>query len=120
VLAAPTHAQFAVAYLALGAGFVGYLTWAQALNVFGAAKASSLLFLMAPTAMGLDLAITGAVPSITALIGGLIATLGVAIATSGAISFARTPLPSMPSRAQIERDTARRIIPSKDVLPDDF
>lgn len=76
----------ALLYLALGAGFVGYLTWAHALHVFGAARASSFLFLMAPVAALLDWALTNRLPSMGVLAGGTLATIGVAI---GTIQFER-------------------------------
>lgn len=74
-------AKLALVYLALGAGFTGYLTWAHALHVFGAARASSFLFLMAPVAATMDAFITGAIPPLGVLIGGAVATTGVAVGT---------------------------------------
>ena len=78
---ATPSAIWALGYLAFGAGFLGYLTWAHTLRIFGAAKAASYLFLMAPVAALLDTLITNAIPPIGVLMGGTIATFGVAVGT---------------------------------------
>jgi drug/metabolite transporter (DMT)-like permease len=78
----------AVAFLALGAGVLGYICWMEALAGLGAARAANLLFLMAPLATLLAIPITGVVPAPATILGGAVALAGVAIVNH---SYRRAP-----------------------------
>jgi drug/metabolite transporter (DMT)-like permease len=69
----------AMLFLALGAGVAGYLFWMRALAALGAARATLLLYGVAPLALAISAALTGERPSAPVLIGGLLCLAGVAV-----------------------------------------
>ncbi len=73
------EAMVATAFLALGAGVIGYTCWMKALAGLGAARATNLLFLMAPLATVLSIPATGHIPEFSTILGGTMALAGVAI-----------------------------------------
>ena len=81
-LAAPdTSRSTIIAVVALAAlpAVLGYAAWAHAISQFGAARAAIFLYLVPPTATLLAFAISGELPGVTTLIGGLVAIAGVAM-----------------------------------------
>jgi drug/metabolite transporter (DMT)-like permease len=74
-----TEAIVAIAFLALGAGLVGYACWFAAISGLGAARAANLLFLMTPVALILAIPISGHLPDFSTILGGAAALAGVAI-----------------------------------------
>jgi uncharacterized protein (DUF885 family)/drug/metabolite transporter (DMT)-like permease len=79
VAAAPPMAWGAVAFLALGSGVIGYLLWMRALDHFGAARASSFLYLLPPWATLLDWCLGSAGPTPSTWLGGAAVLAGVAL-----------------------------------------
>jgi drug/metabolite transporter (DMT)-like permease len=71
----------ALLFLALGAGVVGYACWMRALALLGAARATLLLYAVAPLALAISAVLTGERPSGTVVLGGLLCLAGVALAT---------------------------------------
>lgn len=78
-VAQSSEAIAATAFLALGAGLLGYICWMTALAGLGAARAANLLFLMAPLAMIFSIPITGDWPGPAMILGGTAALAGVAM-----------------------------------------
>lgn len=68
----------AVAFLALGSGVLGYACWLTALAGLGAARAASLLFLMAAVAVVLAIPISGHMRELFTVVGGAAPLAGVA------------------------------------------
>lgn len=69
----------AVAALAVLPAVLGYAAWAYALNHYGAARSATFLYLVPPTATGLAFLLSGEVPSLMTVAGGVIAVAGVAL-----------------------------------------
>lgn len=69
----------AVIGLALLPAVLGYAAWAHALGHYGAARASSFLYLVPPAATALAFAISGETPAVATLAGGLVAIGGVVL-----------------------------------------
>jgi len=80
-LVAPEGARAAAAVVALGVfpAAIGYAAWTYALGRFGAARASNFLYLVPPVATLIGFLALGERMSALALLGGLVAILGVAI-----------------------------------------
>ena len=81
-LAASTTAPrtvLAVIALAVLPAVLGYAAWARALGDYGAARAASFLYLVPPIATLLAFGISGEVPSLMTIAGGLVAIAGVAL-----------------------------------------
>lgn len=76
---ASTGSIVALAFLGTLPGALAYVTWMVAIRDLGAAKASNLLFFMAPTAAILTIPVTGAWPNAATWVGGAIAMLGVLV-----------------------------------------
>lgn len=70
----------AILFLALGPALIGYTCWMVALRAYGAAKAATLLFLIAPVATLMQAARDGVPPNAMTLIGGALALAGTALA----------------------------------------
>lgn len=69
---------------------LGYAAWSHALGHFGAARASTFLYLVPPAATLLAFLLTGELPGLATLIGGLVALGGVAlVAARGRAASAR-------------------------------
>jgi drug/metabolite transporter (DMT)-like permease len=73
-----------VAVIALGVfpAALGYAAWSFALGHYGAARASTFLYLVPPVATLLAFALSGERPGLTTLLGGLIAIAGVALVSA--------------------------------------
>lgn len=78
-VATSREAMLSAAFLAVGAGVIGYACWMRALAGLGAARAANLLFLMAPLATVLSIPVTGHIPELSTVFGGAAALAGVAI-----------------------------------------
>lgn len=86
ILAAPDTARstiLAVVALAALPAVLGYAAWAYTLGHFGAARSGTFLYLVPPMATALSFGLTGEQPSVTTIIGGLIAVAGVALVNAG-------------------------------------
>jgi drug/metabolite transporter (DMT)-like permease len=70
-------ARLAVLFLGLLAGSLAYVAWIFSLGHFGAARATSFLYLVSPLAVGTAYLITGEVPDWQTLTGGSLALAGV-------------------------------------------
>ena len=77
--AAPPNVFWAVAWMVVMPTLVGYLTWAVALKRMPAGRASNFLYTIAPTALLIGYVWLGEVPSVTAIIGGVLAVAGVVV-----------------------------------------
>ena len=75
--AAAPEAIAAIAFLAVGAGVLGYACWMVALAGLGASRAANFLFLMAPLATVLAIPINGHIPPPTTILGGAATLAGV-------------------------------------------
>jgi len=76
-----TEPLVAVAMLGLGASAAGFLAWAYALARLPVARAGTALYAVPAVAIAVALVWLGELPSATSLAGGLVALLGVVIAT---------------------------------------
>jgi drug/metabolite transporter (DMT)-like permease len=94
VAAAPPAALLAVAFLALGASALGFLTWAYAVARVDVSAAASTLYAVPPVAALVGWVALGEVPSALTAIGGAIALTGVAITMRS-----RTPAAARARRA---------------------
>ncbi|PQJ34698.1 hypothetical protein BSZ35_08880 [Salinibacter sp. 10B] len=79
VAAAPTNTTLAVAYIGVLPGALGYVTYAYVLSRLPLAQTASLLYLVPLAALPVAWVWHGEVPHITALIGGAITLVGVAL-----------------------------------------
>jgi terminal-alkyne amino-acid exporter len=79
VAAAPPAALLAVAFLALGASALGFLTWAYAVARIDVTAAATTLYAVPPVAALVGWVALGEVPSALTAVGGAIALAGVAI-----------------------------------------
>ncbi|WP_158266481.1 DMT family transporter [Allosphingosinicella deserti] len=93
--AAAPQAIAAIAFLALGAGVLGYACWMVALAGLGASRAANFLFLMAPLATVLAIPINGHVPPPTTILGGAATLAGVWIVHR---AYRRAPATDLESR----------------------
>ena len=82
VTAAPLDATLSVVYLALFPGMVAYITWAYALARAPASILGNVIFLEPPLAMAIAYVWLAELPSLLAVVGGLIALAGVAIVST--------------------------------------
>lgn len=81
-LAAPDTARstiLAVVTLAAFPAVLGYAAWSHALSRLGAARSAIFLYLVPPTATLLAFAISGEMPGVMTLLGGVVAITGVAL-----------------------------------------
>ena len=69
----------AVAYLGVFPAAVGYATWGIAQANFGASRAANFLYLVPPTATGLAILIACEFPTLSTIIGGVLAVAGVVL-----------------------------------------
>jgi drug/metabolite transporter (DMT)-like permease len=91
VAAAPPAALLAVAFLALGASALGFLTWAYAVARIDVTAAATTLYAVPPVAALVGWVALGEVPSALTAVGGALALTGVAItARSRTQAAART------------------------------
>lgn len=81
VAAASLRGDLAAVYLGLGPSALGYLTWAYAVARIDVSFASSALYLCPLVAFAAGFVLQGEVPSLLALLGGLVALAGVVIVT---------------------------------------
>jgi drug/metabolite transporter (DMT)-like permease len=79
VAAAPPQATLAVAYIGVLPGAVGYVTYAYVLSELSVAKGTSLLYLVPLAALPIAWGWHGEVPTLMALVGGLLVLAGVAL-----------------------------------------
>lgn len=79
--AASPAALASVLYIGVVPAALGYATWNYAVGVLGSARVSVLLYLSPIVAMGTHFAWSGALPSVTACLGGGLAIVGTFIAT---------------------------------------
>ncbi len=87
--AAPPSAWSSVLFLGIGSGVLGYLAWMRALDHLGAARATNLLYLIAPWAALLDWFVDGDAISLSTWLGGATALAGVALVQRRRASTAR-------------------------------
>ena len=73
---APAEALLALVLLP---SILGYAAWTHALGTLGAARAANFLYLVAPVATGISYMLTGEIPGLSTLLGGVLAISGVAI-----------------------------------------
>jgi drug/metabolite transporter (DMT)-like permease len=78
---APLESSLAVALLALGASAVGFVTWAYALSHLDVSIAAATLYAVPPIAVLVGWVWLGELPGVSALIGGAVALVGVALVT---------------------------------------
>jgi len=69
----------AVVFLGLFPAAVGYVAWMMTLGYFGAARAANVLYLVPPVTMVIAFFVTGEVPSLLTLAGGLAVLTGVVL-----------------------------------------
>jgi drug/metabolite transporter (DMT)-like permease len=74
-----SSATLAVVALAVLPSVLGYTTWTYALGILGAARAANFLYLVPPVATAISYVLTGEIPGVSTLLGGLLAIAGVAI-----------------------------------------
>lgn len=82
VLAAPATGSATIAAviaLAIFPAVLGYAAWSRAIGHYGAARASTFLYLVPPTATLLAFGLSGERPGASTIIGGLVAIAGVAV-----------------------------------------
>lgn len=85
-LAAPATAPLTIATVVVLGVFpaaLGYAAWSYALGHYGAARASTFLYLVPPVATLLAFALSRELPGLTTVLGGLIAVAGVALVNTG-------------------------------------
>jgi len=76
---APDAATAAVVYLGLFPAAIGYVTWARVIDAWSASKASTALFLVPALSLVISWMWLGEVPSLFALVGGVLALTGVGL-----------------------------------------
>ena len=96
IMVAPSGATWAVVYLGLFPGVIGFLTYAVVLDRMPASVAAAFLYLVPVVTILMAFLWIGEVPSLGALGGGLVALAGVAILQRG------SP-PSRPAKRRSER-----------------
>lgn len=79
VIAAPQYALAAALYVAVGSTIVAYGLWGVALREMSASQAASFLYLLPAIAIGIAWVWLGEFLTIPALLGGLVALVGVAL-----------------------------------------
>lgn len=105
--AAPPSTTGAVIYLGVIPGALGYLTWSYGLSKVPAATAGSFLYLVPPVAMGVAWLWLGELPSWTAVQGGVLVLLGVALVNRRGAAMKRPRVnPSGPSVQIVAADAS--------------
>ncbi len=79
VASAPLEATLAVAYLGVFPGAIGYVTYAYVLSRWSVAKTTSLLYLVPLATLPIAWIWLGELPAVTAVAGGLVTLVGVAL-----------------------------------------
>jgi drug/metabolite transporter (DMT)-like permease len=79
IQAAPVDALVAVVYLGVFPGALGYATWSYVLAHLPASTAASFIYLVPAFALVIALVWLGEVPSLTAVLGGLLVVVGVIV-----------------------------------------
>jgi drug/metabolite transporter (DMT)-like permease len=77
VQAAPLSATLATVYLGVFPGAIAYVAWAQALAHLPASRAASFLYVVPVVALTIAWVWLGEIPSILALLGGVLVIAGV-------------------------------------------
>lgn len=72
-------AVLAVVALAVFPAVLGYAAWSYAIGHFGAARSATFLYLVPPTATLLAFGLSGEIPGLATITGGLVAIAGVAL-----------------------------------------
>jgi len=93
---APLPAILAVVYLGVFPTAIAYFTWTHVLSRTGAARATSLLFLVPPLAVAMGWLLLGETPGAAALGGGVLTLAGVLLVQRRAA--ARRPVPARGAR----------------------
>ena len=84
LVAPATSVTTIIAVIALGIfpAALGYAAWSYAISQYGAGRAATFLYLVPPVATLLAFAISGELPGLMTLLGGLIAIAGVALVSA--------------------------------------
>ena len=98
VARAPLEATLAVVFLGVFSSVVGFMTWFYGLARLSAPHAVAFLYLVPPVSIFIAWIWLGERPTAITILGGMVATIGVAIVKSGdAIAAALTPARSSPA-----------------------
>ncbi|WP_063804219.1 DMT family transporter [Streptomyces roseifaciens] len=108
IAAADGHRTLAVLWLGLGCTAMAFWTWSRTLRATTASTASLVLYAVPVAALGLDAAFLGNLPSLNAVVGGLLVLAGVAVATVRRASKAPEPERVEPTVAERELVDSRR------------
>ncbi|MGB4778119.1 DMT family transporter [Microbacterium sp.] len=78
---APAEAVWLIVYLGVGPTAIGFSTWAYVLARVSAGRTAATTYLVPLTVLGMAWVFLGEIPSLIALLGGVLALAGVAVAT---------------------------------------